>query len=74
MVFDSCYAEALPTIPARQAYLTGRPDNRALWWNKRQLRESGVDAEKGPATWDELRQFATRATRSGGDDRLTQLG
>ena len=71
------FAPLLEEVTGIDGKIYGLPsstDNRALWWNKRQLRESRVDAEKGPATWDDLRQFATRATRSGGDDALTQLG
>ena len=49
-------------------------DNRVIWWNKKQLRESGLDAEKGPQTWDDLRQFATRASRMGGDGGIERLG
>lgn len=49
-------------------------DNRAFFWNTRGLRDAGLDAEKGPRTWDDLRQFAARATRAGGDGNMTQLG
>jgi multiple sugar transport system substrate-binding protein len=54
--------------------LPSSTDNRALWWNKRALREAGLDAEKGPKTWDELRSFAVRATRPAPDGGIDRLG
>src|SRR4029078_13207758 len=56
------FAPLLEEVTGIDGKIYGLPsstDNRALWWNKRQLRESGVDAEKGTATWDELGQVST---------------
>lgn len=41
-------------------------DDRLLYWNKEAFQEAGLDPEKAPATWDELKQFALRLTRRGG--------
>ncbi|HEX2036965.1 MAG TPA: extracellular solute-binding protein [Chloroflexota bacterium] len=47
-------------------------DDRLLYWNKELFQDVGLDPEKPPTTWDELRQFAIRLTRrgAGGFDRL----
>ena len=36
LVFEECFAEALPTIPARKAYFTGRP--LFPWWEVRRYK------------------------------------
>ena len=65
--------EEVTGIDGKTFGLPSSTDNRSLWWNKRHLRESGVDGEKGPQTWDDLRQFAARATRASATE-ITQLG
>src|SRR5439155_22046688 len=47
-------------------------DVRLLYWNKDQYAEAGLDPERPPATWDELKDFATRLARRGrsGVERL----
>ena len=47
-------------------------DCRLLYWNKDLFREAGLDPEKAPGTWDELRQASTRLTKRNavGFDRL----
>ena len=40
-------------------------DDRLLYWNKEAFQEVGLDPEKPPATWDELRQFAIRLNKRG---------
>jgi len=54
--------------------LPSSTDNRAFWWNKRLFREAGLNADRGPATWDELRAFAARTTRTASDGSIAQLG
>ena len=66
--------EEVTGIDGKTYGLPSSTDNRALWWNKKHLRESGVDGEKGPQTWDDLRQFAARATRPAGDGGIDKLG
>ena len=47
-------------------------DCRLLFWNKDLFREAGLDPEKAPATWDDLRQAAIRLTKKNpaGFDRI----
>lgn len=42
-------------------------DNRALFYNKDVFREVGLDPEKPPETWDELREMAKQMTVWNGD-------
>jgi ABC-type glycerol-3-phosphate transport system substrate-binding protein len=50
-------------------------DDRLLFWNKEIFQEVGLDPEKPPATWDELRQFAIRLTKRGaGPGGLDRIG
>lgn len=49
-------------------------DVRFLYWNKDLLEEAGLNAEKGPATWDEFREYAGRLTKRGGSSGIAQLG
>ncbi len=41
-------------------------DNRLVYWSKEAFQDVGLDPEKGPATWDELRQMAIRLTKRSG--------
>jgi multiple sugar transport system substrate-binding protein len=66
--------EEVTGIDGKPYGLPSTTDNRATVWNKRLLREAGLDAEKGPQTWNDLKTFATRASRTGGDGNLAQLG
>ena len=38
-------------------------DNRPFFWNKMHFREIGVDPEKPPATWDQLKEYALKLNR-----------
>jgi multiple sugar transport system substrate-binding protein len=49
-------------------------DNRLIFWNKETFQEVGLDPEKGPTTWDELRQFAIRLTVRGGATGIERAG
>jgi multiple sugar transport system permease protein len=47
---------------------------QALLYNKRMFREAGLDPNRPPRTWDELRQYSLRLTKKDSAGRLTQLG
>ncbi|HEV2123384.1 MAG TPA: extracellular solute-binding protein, partial [Chloroflexota bacterium] len=49
-------------------------DDRLIFWNKEAFQEAGLDPEKPPATWDELRQFAIRLTKRGGPMGFERIG
>jgi multiple sugar transport system substrate-binding protein len=44
----------------KQYQLPFSADNSALIWNKDIFKEAGLDPEKGPSTWAELREFAIK--------------
>ncbi|MCM0651040.1 ABC transporter substrate-binding protein [Clostridium swellfunianum] len=44
-----------------------------LYWNKDLVSAAGLDAEKGPKTWDEMREWAKKLTKSEGG-KMTQSG
>ena len=37
-----------------------------LYWNKDAFKEAGLDPEKGPSSWDEMRDFAKKLTKKDG--------
>jgi multiple sugar transport system substrate-binding protein len=43
-------------------------DVSLLYWNKDLFQQAGLDPEKAPATWDEIRSDAQAVRRLGGDD------
>jgi arylsulfatase A-like enzyme len=45
IVFEACFAEALPTIPARKAYFTGRP--LFPWWEVHRYKGDGLSGQPG---------------------------
>ena len=50
-------------------------DTRMIYWNKEAFQEVGLNPDKGPATWDELKQFSIRLTKKGmGAGGLDRLG
>jgi ABC-type glycerol-3-phosphate transport system substrate-binding protein len=49
-------------------------DDRLLYWNKDAFQDAGLDPEKPPATWDELRQMSIRLTRRGGPNGFERVG
>lgn len=47
----------------KQYQLPFAADVSAFVWNKELFRNAGLDPDKGPANWDELRQFAQKTTK-----------
>ncbi|GGG61402.1 extracellular solute-binding protein [Paenibacillus radicis (ex Gao et al. 2016)] len=41
-------------------------DARVLWYNKEIFKQAGLDPEKPPATWSELKQYAAQITEATG--------
>lgn len=44
-----------------------------LYYNKEAFAEAGLDPEKAPATWDEMKEYATKLTKKDGN-QVTQYG
>jgi sn-glycerol 3-phosphate transport system substrate-binding protein len=45
-----------------------------LYWNKEAFKEAGLDPEKGPATWDQMVEFAKKLTKRDASGNVTQWG
>jgi len=70
--YPSLWAEAV-----YEGKLYGLPwgtDNRAMFYNKTLLRESGLDPDKPPVTIRELDTMAEKIYRKGSNDKYEQIG
>ncbi len=45
-----------------------------LYWNKEAFKEAGLDPNKAPANWDEMRDFAKKLTKRDASGNVTQWG
>jgi len=45
-----------------------------LYWNKAMFREAGLDPDRPPADWNEMREFAKKLTRRDSTGKVTQWG
>ncbi|SED00221.1 carbohydrate ABC transporter substrate-binding protein, CUT1 family [Rhizobiales bacterium GAS188] len=45
-----------------------------LYWNKEAFKEAGLDPDKAPATWEEMRDFAKKLTKRDASGNVTQWG
>jgi sn-glycerol 3-phosphate transport system substrate-binding protein len=45
-----------------------------LYWNKDAFKEAGLDPEKAPASWEEMRAFAEKLTKRDASGNTTQWG
>ncbi|HYP82521.1 ABC transporter substrate-binding protein [Variovorax sp.] len=45
-----------------------------MYWNKDAFKEAGLDPDKAPATWAELKAAATRLTKKDADGKVSQWG
>ncbi len=45
-----------------------------LYWNKDAFKEAGLDPEKAPENWEQMRSFAAKLTRRDGSGNTTQWG
>jgi ABC-type glycerol-3-phosphate transport system substrate-binding protein len=59
-------AYGLPAVES--AFIVG------LGWNKQLFEEAGLDPEKAPATWDEMRAMSDAMTKTDDAGNVTQIG
>jgi len=70
---EATLEEARSIVDGKYYAVPATTDVRFLYWNKDLLEEAGLNAEKGPATWDEFREYAAKLTKRGGSG-IVQLG
>lgn len=49
-------------------------DDRALFYNKSMFRAAGLDPNKPPRTWEDLKRLAPLLTKNDSDGNITQIG
>ncbi|RYG56705.1 ABC transporter substrate-binding protein, partial [bacterium] len=49
-------------------------DDRALYYNKRAFREAGLDPNKPPRTWEELKEYALKLTKKDDKGAFERIG
>jgi len=49
-------------------------DTRILYWNKDLFKEAGLDPETPPDTWDELKEYTRKLTKTNDKGEFTQIG
>lgn len=49
-------------------------DVRVLFWNKQAFAEAGLDPEKPPTTWDELKTYADALDKKNADGTYSRIG
>ncbi|MFO1298801.1 MAG: ABC transporter substrate-binding protein [Burkholderiaceae bacterium] len=45
-----------------------------LYWNKELFKEAGLDPDKGPASWDQMVEYAKKLTKTDASGNVTQWG
>ena len=45
-----------------------------LYWNKELFREAGLDPDRGPASWDQMVEYAKKLTKTDASGNVTQWG
>ncbi|MBM3496294.1 MAG: extracellular solute-binding protein [Armatimonadetes bacterium] len=70
--YEACWAEAV--YKDRVYAIPSSTDDRALYYNRTLFRESGLDPDKPPRTWDELIDSAKRLTKLNADRSFERIG
>jgi ABC-type glycerol-3-phosphate transport system substrate-binding protein len=61
--FVASASDEVRSLDGRLFGLPNSTDNRPFFWNKTHFREIGVDPEKPPSTWDQLKEYALKLNR-----------
>jgi multiple sugar transport system permease protein len=70
--YKACWAEA--TYKDSVYAVPSGTDCRALYYNRKLMREAGLDPDRPPRTWSELRDYAMRLTKRAPDGSLLSIG
>jgi len=78
---DGIRGEDFFRAPWEECFYDGRQyaipydtDVRILYYNKALFRQAGLDPDRPPRTWSEMREYSHRLTRRREDGRLEQVG
>ena len=70
--YHACWAEAV--YKGRIYAVPSGTDDRALYYNRSLLRDAGLDPDKPPRTWSELRDFAKKLTKEAPGGSFDRIG
>lgn len=70
--YPACWAEA--TYKGRVFAIPASADDRVLYYSKSAFRDAGLDPDKPPRTWEELRDYAIKLTKYNKDGTFKQAG
>ena len=70
--YKACWSEA--TYKGKVYAIPFNTDDRALYYNRALFREAGLDPDKPPRTWEELREYAVKLTAYRKDGGFKRIG
>ena len=70
--YEACWSEA--TYEGKVYAIPFSTDDRALYYNRALFREAGLDPDKPPRTWEELREYAAKLTVYRKDGGFRRIG
>ncbi len=70
--YKPCWEEA--TYQGKVFAIPADTDDRALYYNRELFREAGLDPDKPPRTWEELKEYAKKLTRYAADGSYERIG
>jgi len=70
--YHACWAEAM--YRGHVYAIPAGTDDRALYYNRSLFREAGLDPDRPPRTWEELKADALRLTRLNPDGSFARIG
>ncbi len=70
--FSTCWNEGI--YQDHVFCLPFNTDVRVLYYNRALFREAGLDPDKPPRTWKELREYSQKLTKRDDEGHLTQVG
>ena len=70
--YKACWSEA--TYKGKVYAIPFNTDDRALYYSRTLFREAGLDPDKPPKTWEELREYAVKLTTYRKDGGFKRIG
>lgn len=70
--YKACWEEA--TYQDKVYAVPSGTDNRNLYYNRALFREAGLDPDRPPRTWEELKEYAKKLTKLAPDGSFQRIG